>query len=275
VAALIVTVLTASLLGSPHCAGMCGGFAAFALGAGGRSPVPGWLLHVAYNGGRLVTYVILGVLAGTLGAALDLGGSMIGLQRLAALAAGALMVVFGGLALLAAVGVRLPPAPLPEWLRRHVVRGHARALQLAPFGRALAIGLLTTLLPCGWLYAFVITAAGTASPLWGGVTMAAFWVGTLPMLLAIGAGVRRLSGWFGPRLAVVTSLAIVGVGLYTLSGRMLIDPVALAHAVQAPLGSTQPASGAEHAERLTQEVVRLDAGAAPCCQVKPEAAHGE
>ena len=56
---LVLAVLAASLLGSPHCAAMCGGFVCFYAGAG-RAHRAG-RRHVAYNAGRLVSYVLLGL----------------------------------------------------------------------------------------------------------------------------------------------------------------------------------------------------------------------
>jgi sulfite exporter TauE/SafE len=276
--ALVATVIVASLVGSLHCAGMCGPFAAFALGAdplagrsGGGEASGRLSLHAAYNGGRLVTYVGLGALAGLLGAAVDLGGEAIGLARAAAVLAGGVMVVFGGAALLRALGLRVPTAPVPGPLRRLAVRANRRALALSPVRRALAVGLLTTLLPCGWLYAFAVTAAGTASPLWGAVTMAAFWVGTLPIMLALGAGVQTLAGAMARRLPVITSLAIVCVGLYTVVARgAVLAPVA-------PVGPATPTAGAAegpgHAEASEPEsheaelerVRSLPSTDLPCC----------
>ena len=51
--ALCGAVLGASLLGSLHCAGMCGGLVAFAAGAGAEGPRRArFARHVAYHGGR-------------------------------------------------------------------------------------------------------------------------------------------------------------------------------------------------------------------------------
>ena len=72
---LVLAVLAASLLGSPHCAAMCGGFVCFYAGSGDRRGVAG---HVAYHLGRLAAYLTLGVLAGTLGSRLDAAGRMAG-----------------------------------------------------------------------------------------------------------------------------------------------------------------------------------------------------
>ncbi len=212
---LIGTVFLASLLGSLHCAGMCGAFVLFAVGdpnaRTSRAP-----LHAAYHGGRLVTYVSLGAIAGLVGAAFDLGGSIVGVQRTAAILAGAMMVVFGVIAILRIRGVRVPMPPVPGLLERALTRGHQLAATRPPIVRALATGLLTTLLPCGWLYAFVISAAGTGSAPIGALTMGVFWVGTLPVLVALGTGLRAITGALGRRLPVLTASSVVVVGLATI-----------------------------------------------------------
>jgi sulfite exporter TauE/SafE len=142
---VVGAVLAASLLGSPHCAGMCGGFVCFYSGQGGGAR---WYTHLAYNGGRLLSYLGLGIAAGLLGAGFDRLGTGAGWTRPAALAAGILMIVWGGIALLRARGVRIP-LPRAHALQR-VSRGlFARLQNHPPAIRALLLGLLTTLLPCG------------------------------------------------------------------------------------------------------------------------------
>ena len=225
--ALIGTVFLASLLGSLHCAGMCGAFVAFAVGSpatpGGRAACA-----AGYHGGRLVTYALLGAIAGSLGAALDWGGSMLGLSRIAAVMAGAMMIGFGVVTLLRLRGVRLSVLRPPAGLARFVGAGQRFAMGFRPLPRATLIGLLTTLLPCGWLWAFAITAAGTGSAAWGAATMAVFWLGTLPVLVTLGLGVQKLSGALGPRLPAMTAVALVVVGLLTVIGRLGVDGRAMA-----------------------------------------------
>jgi len=224
---LIGTVLTASLVGSLHCAGMCGGLMLFALSAGGESGPDGkqdrrakLKLQSAYHGGRLATYTLLGVAAGALGSALDFGGSFVGVQRAAALFAGAFMIAFGIVALLRLKGVRIAHARAPRFMQKLVERGQRVAFSMSPFKRALTIGLLTTLLPCGWLYAFAFTAAGTGSPVWGGLTMAVFWVGTLPVMASLGAGIQMLAGPLHDKVPVISAAAVVIVGVFTAAGRL-------------------------------------------------------
>jgi sulfite exporter TauE/SafE len=113
-------------------------------------------------------------------------------------------------------------------MQRWLQAGHRRAFDRPPVVRAAMIGLMTTLLPCGWLYAFVVTAAGTASPWLGAVAMAVFWLGTLPMMVALGATIRGVTGSLGRRLPALTCVALMGMGLFTLVHRARLDPVALA-----------------------------------------------
>lgn len=226
---LIAAVFVASLLGSLHCAGMCGAFVAFAVsGADGQGRGKRAMLNGSYQVGRLITYVALGVAAGSVGALLDLGGALAGISRAAMVLAGAVMVVFGLSAVLHAMGRRAPRMPVPAIMQRLLAHGHRAAMTLSPVRRALAIGLLTTLLPCGWLYAFAAAAGGTASPWWGGVTMAVFWLGTLPVLVSLGVGVQRLTGVLGRRLPHATAVLLILVGLWTIIGRGMLDAQVLA-----------------------------------------------
>ena len=214
--ALALTVLGASLVGSLHCAGMCGGFVAFYAGAGGRRPGLG---HAAYNLGRLAAYATLGALAGTLGAALDLAAAPAGIQRGAAVLAGALIVLWGTRTLLETAGVRVTRLEPPAALRGAVARGVAAVAAQPPVTRALVIGLLTGLLPCGWLYAFIVTAAGTGDPLRGAGLMAVFWLGTLPVMAGLGVAVQALAGGLRRWVPAVCAVAMIVVGLIAVVGR--------------------------------------------------------
>ena len=256
--ALIASVFVASLLGSLHCAGMCGAFVVFAVGlddpAASKKRAR---LHAAYNAGRLVTYMAMGAIAGALGSALDLAGSMVGVSRVAAAVAGATLILFGGTHLLRALGVRIAPARPPKFLLGALRRAHRAAMALPPVRRAVVIGLMTTLLPCGWLYAFVAASAGTGSAAYGSLTMAVFWLGTLPVLVAVGTGIRALSGPLASRLPVVLPLLVICAGLFTISSRLGVSPEALEQVA----GRVRAASLSE----LADHVGDLDSGAMPCC----------
>jgi sulfite exporter TauE/SafE len=215
--ALVLSVLGASLLGSPHCAAMCGGFVCFFSGQGGRRPSA--LTHASYHAGRLAAYALLGVAAGTAGAGFDLAGRMAGFQRPAAVAAGLLMILWGSATLAAAAGFSHRASAAPPAFRRFISRAIAALADRPPILRALVVGLLTALLPCGWLYVFVATAASTGSAAAGAIVMAAFWAGTVPVLAGVGALAQRAAGPLRARLPVVTAAVLVVLGLLTVAGR--------------------------------------------------------
>jgi hypothetical protein len=216
------------MLGSLHCVGMCGGFVAFYSGADGSGGIRRLLSHTAYSGGRLIAYAILGLAAGAIGAALDVAGSLAGVQRVAAVAAGVVMIVWGVLALLQVRGVRVfrhgSGSVIAGWLRR----GISLVGDRPPVVRAAAVGLLSGVLPCGWLWAFVVTAAGTGSALAGVAVMAAFWAGTVPALLALGLGAQLMAVPLRKHIPAVTALILVALGLYAIVGR----PATVTTAVQ-------------------------------------------
>ena len=218
-----LAVLVASLLGSVHCAAMCGAFVCFYASAGAASP-SSWrtdaAAHAAYNLGRLVSYSSLGLAAGALGHVLDTAGSLAGVQRSAAIAAGMLMVAWGGHAVLAAQGVRVRSLEVPDAWRRAMGSVLLRVRGQSPVVRAATTGLVTTLLPCGWLYAFVVTAAAAGSATGGAQVMLVFWLGTLPVMLSVGLGARHLMGRFGARMPLVSGAAIMVLGVLAIVGRM-------------------------------------------------------
>lgn len=259
--AIAGTVLVASLVGSPHCAGMCGGIAAFCGGVGEcgakRSMVASGLYHAA----RLASYAAVGALAGAFGTLLNAGGSLVGVQRVAAVAAGVAVAVVG-LALIAqASGVQTGRVPLPGRVKRLLTAVHRAAAAMPPARRAVVVGLATPLLPCGWLWAFAAVAAGTGSAAGGALVMAAFWAGTVPVLALVGAGIASLGAERRRLLGAVAGTAMVGVGIYTAG-------------VRAPLADTV-------AERLaaqhTDVVHAVHAGepvVPPCCQKSVPAVPG-
>jgi sulfite exporter TauE/SafE len=219
----LVPIFVASLLGSVHCLGMCGSLVALAAGTARR----GQLLRAqgAYHGVRLVAYVLWGVLAGAAGSALDLAGSALGFGRAAAVLAGVLMALWGARTLLRLwrpqVGgplLRLG-APRAGGASRLTTRLLAKVNERSDVARGALLGLLSALLPCGWLYAFVLGAAATASPWFGGLVMATFWSGTVPLLLGWGWGIERLLGPVRRHLPALTALGLILAGGATVFAR--------------------------------------------------------
>jgi len=267
--AMFWAVLVASLLGSLHCAGMCGGFVAFYAG-GDRSS--GWsraLSHAAYSLGRLLTYTLLGIMAGILGRALDLAGAQSGLQRGAALIAGGLMMGWGLVMLLQIKGLRIS-THMPPFFQRMVQDALGQLGDKPPVLKALILGLLSTLLPCGWLYAFAITAAGTGDPLRGAMVMAAFWVGTLPVLLTLGMSVQALAGPLRRHLPVMSALVLIVIGAWTVLDRSRIPVDRFREIPAAVVLTAAQDSTAEADSTAVPKAAGLKPWELPCCQEKAD-----
>lgn len=216
-------VFVASLLGSPHCAGMCGPFAALATIRRGP-PRRGPGTAIAYNLGRGVAYVALGAIAGLIGLALDRGGTLAGLQHIAGWIAGVTMILVGMASLAHRFGLRAWHGARPARGRR-IAGVFGRIGHLEPVPRAFGIGVATSLLPCGWLWVFAIAAAGTGHPGLGAATMAAFWLGTVPMMGAVAGALKHASSRLRAKLPWLGASLVIAVGIHTLASRALGPPL--------------------------------------------------
>jgi hypothetical protein len=259
--AFLVAVFLASLTGSLHCAGMCGPFALMAGLCGGTGcegkpqPSARWWPTTCYHLGRLASYVAVGAIAGSLGAAVDLGGAWAGWQRAATWLAGLLMVGVGLVSLARQAGWLRHVSPAGGFATRLIQPLLRRATQLSPVWRAAGIGLLTVLMPCGWLYVFAISAAATGSPIWGAATMLVFWSGTVPVLAALVLGLGSASSRLRLNVAALTPLLVIGLGVYTALWRA---PVVLGGPDGPPVAATLTGATAQ-LDHATHEPL-------PCCQ---------
>lgn len=218
--ALITSVLVASLVGSLHCAAMCGPLAAF-YSAGSAAPRPKLgAAHGAYHATRFTAYASLGLAAGAMGSGIDMAGARAGLASLAAAIAFAVLVIWGATLVLERTRSAFRRFRLPSRLE-HIFRKIARdALSKPPVARAAVLGAASALLPCGWLYAFVLVAAGSGSAGRGLAIMGAFWLGTVPALVCVSAGARALATRFARQLPIASAICIVAVGVTGVVTRM-------------------------------------------------------
>jgi len=203
-------VLTLGFVSSLHCVQMCGPvvltYSVAANTAAGRRPLLG--LHLAYNAGRTLTYMLLGAAAGVAGGAMGWMGRLAGVEDTASIAAGIAMI----LTALAMLGFglgwnRWRGFALPARLLRPAGKLIASPSALSKFG----LGALMGFLPCGLVYAALMRAMGEAAPTGGALTMLAFGMGTSVALVAVGLGAsaatRRVARW-GTTISAITVLAM-------------------------------------------------------------------
>ncbi len=188
---LVAGAAVAGLVGSPHCVGMCGGFAV----ACGEDRASG----VAWHAGRLTTYAVLGAVAGAAGQVIP------GPGWVASAVGAALLVWFAaGLAGL----VRPPHVAIPG-----LARLSGAALARSGVGWRYALGLTTGLIPCGLVYSALAVPVAAADPGVGALAMAAFGLGTVPALALASRGLRSLlGGALWKRRVLAVAVLVAGLG---------------------------------------------------------------
>jgi sulfite exporter TauE/SafE len=170
-----LTAFLLGLVGSVHCAGMCGPLT-LALPSTGTK-LPGFVAgRAAYNLGRVITYCVLGLIFGLVGHTLVLAG----IQRWLSIGLGIALLI--GLLGSRKLGLSQPVVGFVNQLKDHMRVLISRRTLIA----AALLGLLNGLLPCGLVYVACAGAANTGGIISGIDYMAAFGLGTIPMMLAIG-----------------------------------------------------------------------------------------
>ena len=229
----LVPMFLVGLAGSVHCIGMCGGIVG-ALSLGTSTPAPARpviaiavarpasqtalqsnaLRVLAYNGGRIGSYMLAGGIAGGIAGAgmlkiatLQVAGYWLANLMLVALGL-YLMDAWRGLAHLEAAGNLI-------WRRVRPLLKPLMPMDTAC--KALAVGGLWGWVPCGMVYSALLTAMLQGSALHGAAAMGAFGLGTLPMLFGMGLLGTRLRAQLQRRpVRIAGGMLVLGFGVLGL-----------------------------------------------------------
>lgn len=217
-----IAVFLVGLLGGVHCVGMCGGIvSALTIQPGGQSVrAPGaasaFPLHLAYNFGRISSYVIAGALVGAIGSFSLLLQDMLPVQMALYIAANLMMIALGlyltGLTQSLAFTERLG-----QTLWKRIQPFTRRFLPARNVAQAYPLGLLWGWLPCGMVYGVLTAALLSGSAARGAATMLAFGLGTLPNLLLAGMLLHRLRSIVQARwVRLGSGLLVIAFGVWGL-----------------------------------------------------------
>jgi sulfite exporter TauE/SafE len=204
------------IFGTGHCIGMCGPLVFAFPGRSGK-----WLPHLAYHGGRLLTYTAVGAFMGAIGSGLGWIAALAGgdpllwiarFQLALSVVAAAFLLVFG----LQRIGL----IPEPRWLSladpgRIPILGRLVGKPTAGDRSTglFALGLTLGLLPCGLsfgAFARALAAGGIGA---GAVTVLAFGIGTLPGLLLVGAGASSVARRYRKHSDVLSGILMILMAL--------------------------------------------------------------
>lgn len=210
----LVSAFLMGFLGSTHCLVMCGGIVG-ALTMGLKetirnSPRSIFPYLILYNAGRITSYAIAGSLLGLVSAQLITLGPTTARFAAGIVSAG-FMIALGlyltgwwpGLMLVERGGGKL-------W--RYIQPLGRRFLPVDRPLKAGLLGLVWGWLPCGMVYAALAWTLTAASAAEGALLMVSFGVGTLPMLMAMGATARALTKF--ARLSGIRQMAGIIILLY-------------------------------------------------------------
>jgi hypothetical protein len=205
------TAFLLGLVGSLHCAGMCGPLA-LALPHAGRNAGAFFAGRIAYNLGRVVTYCAMGLLFGLLGQSLSLAG----VQRWVSIALG--VALLAGLFASRKLALWRPVTLFVDRLKSPM----GSLLQRRSLDSLLLLGLLNGLLPCGLVYVACAGATATGGLHLGALYMLAFGAGTVPMMLAI-----SLSGKLVPFSLRLKLLKAVPLAVFILGTLLILRGMSL------------------------------------------------
>lgn len=215
---ILLSALVLGLMGSFHCAGMCGPIA-IALPLHGTTILQKTFGAALYNIGRTVTYGIMGALFGLLGQ----GVGMLGFQQKISVVMGALMII----SVLFPALFKTKSNIGKIWSRfvGSLKRTIGKMFSIRSFSSLFFIGLLNGLLPCGLVYMAIAGAIGTGNVTQGSLYMILFGLGTIPMLLAISMAGNIMSQAIRTKINKLIPVLIIVVGLlFILRGLSLGIP---------------------------------------------------
>lgn len=207
-------LLVTGLLSAPHCIGMCGGIVTtWTL----QSTAPVMHTVLAYNTGRIMTYMMVGAFMGFIGSFVDAAGKVVGLQGIAN--------IVGGLFILLWV-YRKYALPIANWSPMRIPVVHSFLERIKKQTGTIPVfisGLLLGFIPCGLTYAMHMKAAATGDWYEGALTLLFFGIGTLPALALISLFSKWISRAFRNKILYVANIMAGLIGIISICRGMVLN----------------------------------------------------
>lgn len=242
---LFLPMLGVGLVTSIHCVAMCGPLVlTYAVKGAEEGPlVKRMIPHFAYQTAKILSYMLVGLLLGSIGSLFDLGG----LRGWVSVIAGVFMLFLGVqmtgfFPALNRFAIRPPKAFVKavSSLRKKAVADEASGH--VSIATPITFGLLTGLMPCGPLMTAQVAAAGTGSAVNGALAMLGFGLGTAPLMLGFGAVSGLLTTTFKRRMMIVAAVVVAILGVVILNrGLNLVGSPVTVQSIERSVVGASPA----------------------------------
>jgi uncharacterized protein len=209
--ASLLLLFAAGILTGFHCISMCGGFVVSYTAKNALNGHKSFKQHLVYGGSKVVSYTIIGGIFGLIGGVIAFS---IGLRSWVAVLAGLFMIFYA----LSMFGLRFFRKFQfnPKFLTK--IASSESSKYKGPYSRPLATGLLNGLfIACGPLQAMYLFAMGSGSFFTGATSLAAFGLGTLPVMLGFGSLATVISHKTTKRILKISAIIVLVLGLIMLN----------------------------------------------------------
>jgi len=204
---MFITALVIGFLGSLHCAGMCSPLAM----AVTNFSKPIFINRFTYNGGRIISYGLQGIVAASVGSVFEFTG----LQTIFSISLGLLLIVAGFAGItsfkipLLSAGIQRLTTFIKIRLGDFIKRKTKLSLTIT--------GMLNGLLPCGLTYMALTYCLTITNPIEGFFYMLVFGLGTLPVMLGLTSVMQTLMLRFNFSFRKLTTVTMVVLGVMLIS----------------------------------------------------------
>lgn len=203
---MLTTAFVLGLAGSLHCVGMC---SPLVLAVTSKE---GLLTRVLYNGGRILMYCFLGALVSSVGFLLPTIA-----QYAISILLGISLLIMG----ITGSNFKTPAFSVIFKFTTSLKALFSKMLQKKSKFSVFVMGVLNGLLPCGLTFLALTSCITVDGPIGGFVLMAAFGLGTIPVMLGVTSGIPLLTSKFKFNMSRLT------VGMQIVAGCLLIVRVFL------------------------------------------------
>lgn len=198
----------AGISGSLHCVAMCGGL----VSVSSEKSMSTW----PYQVGRLLAYLILGLISSYITNFFKLNLKSPYLILLPGIILGGLFIFWG----IEIYRGRKAEIPMPSSLKNWYQFFYKKIYLLGNWFRPFAIGLISIVLPCGLLYGMIISLSSFDSHSQILLSILFFWLGTLPSMILAPKIILQVLGPIKSKLPKVFAIILIGIGLVNLSYRI-------------------------------------------------------